>query len=80
MSLILVGLARENSVRVPRKMIRPFGDTTLFDIYIDKLKTISQMKSPFSRVIIGVNKNDETLYNKSKESGLEIIVDIIEKG
>jgi len=72
-SIILVGLARENSVRVPHKMIRPFGDTTLFDIYIDKLKTISQMNNPFSRVVIGINKNDKTLYSKSKEVGLEII-------
>jgi hypothetical protein len=33
--LILVGMGRENSVRVPQKMIRKFGNTTLFDIYLN---------------------------------------------
>lgn len=73
MSLILVALARENSTRVQQKMTRPFGDTTLFNLYIDKLKTISQMDNPFSRIIIGVNQNDKILYGISKKSGLEVI-------
>ena len=72
--MILVGMARENSTRVQQKMTRPFGDTTLFDIYINKLGIISKMNNPFSRVVIGVNKKDETLYNISKTSGLEIMV------
>ncbi|MBE3094959.1 MAG: hypothetical protein IMZ52_07990 [Actinobacteria bacterium] len=73
MSIILVGMARENSTRVQQKMTRPFGDTTLFNLYIDKLKVMSQMDNPFSRVVIGVNKNDKTIYGISKKSGLEVI-------
>lgn len=73
MSLILVGFARENSTRVPQKMIRPFGDTTLFDLYINKFKTISSISNPFSRIVIGINKNDTVLYDKTKQSDLEII-------
>ena len=29
MNLLLLGFARENSVRVKKKLIRPFADTTL---------------------------------------------------
>lgn len=71
--LILVGFARENSTRVPQKMTRPFGNTTLFDLYINKFKDISKISNPFSKIVMGINKNDKILYDKTKESGLDII-------
>lgn len=74
MKLLLLGAARENSVRVPIKMIKPFGDTSLFEIYLDKFKTISEMDNPFNRVVMGVNKEHKTIYNLAKESGVEILL------
>jgi len=74
--LMLLGLAREGSVRVEDKMLRPFGDTTLFKIYLDKLVKISKMEnSPFSRVVLALNKNDKRLWSiaKKQNSPLEIV-------
>jgi len=35
--ILIIVQARLNSQRVPRKMIRPFNDTTLFEIAIKKI-------------------------------------------
>lgn len=75
-NLILLGIAREGSKRLENKMLRPFGNTTLFNIYLDKLVKISRMKdSPFSKVVLALNKNDKRLWQiaKKQSSPLEII-------
>jgi len=75
-NLILLGIAREGSQRIEDKMLRPFGNTTLFKIYLDKLVKISRMKdSPFSRVVLAINKNDKRLWRiaKKQNSPLELI-------
>jgi len=66
--LLLVGAARENSFRTPKKMIRLFGDTSLFEIFIKKLDKISKMDNPFSNIIVAVNRNDKTLWDISKKA------------
>jgi CMP-N-acetylneuraminic acid synthetase len=72
--ILLIGCARENSSRVPKKMIRPIGDTCLFEIYVKKLEEISRIKdSPFSDVILAVNRNDKTLWEIANKSSLKII-------
>lgn len=74
--IILLGMAREESTRIRDKMTRPFGDTSLFEIYLNKLIKISKMRnSPFSRVILALNKNDEILWSLSHNlpSPLEVI-------
>jgi len=73
MKLILVGAARENSFRLPHKMIRPFADTSLFEIYVRKLDYIAKNSKLFNRVIVAVNKNDKTLWDMaSKMENIEL--------
>lgn len=70
--LLLVGLAREHSTRLPNKMIRKFCGTSLFEIYINKLERIKEMKNPFTDIIIAVNRNDKTLWKIAKDSSLNV--------
>jgi len=65
--IILLGMAREESTRIPNKMTRPFGDTTLFDIYLGKLAELSMRRdSPFSRVVIALSRKDKVLWEKAE--------------
>ena len=43
-SIAIVIQARLNSQRVPKKMIRPFAGTTLFDLVLDKVGVASCIK------------------------------------
>ena len=43
--VLFICQARLESQRVPRKMIKPFADTTLMDILIDKIKQFATIKS-----------------------------------
>jgi len=64
--IILLGMAREESTRHPNKMLRPFGDTTLFDIHLDLLHQVATMEnSPFTRVILALNKKDKRLWERA---------------
>lgn len=64
--VLLVGMARQRSTRCVNKMTRPFADTTLFDIYLDKLDVVvNKLDNPFSKAIVAVNRNDEILWNKA---------------
>ena len=67
--------ARLNSQRVPQKMIRPFADTTLFDIILNKL--IRSQIIPRSNIFASVyepelqkiaDKKDLSIYLRSHES------------
>lgn len=39
-TIFLLGTARESSTRLKDKMLRPFAGTTLFEIYLEKLKAL----------------------------------------
>ena len=71
--ILLMGTAREKSTRIKNKMTRPFGDTSLYEIYLEKLESISGMKNPFTTVIMALNRNDKILWNKSKHSKIKIV-------
>lgn len=71
-SLLLLGYAREGSIRMKNKMIRSFGDTTLYDIYLHKLENIYNSNSPFSDVAIAISKSDKTIYKKTKNTCINI--------
>ena len=64
--ILLMGTAREESSRVQYKMTRPFGDSTLFEIFLDKFERIASRNTPFSNVIMCINKNDRVLWNMTK--------------
>jgi len=70
--LLLTGTAREGSTRTKNKMIRPFGNSTLFEIYLRKFEEISCLDHPFSNIIIAINKNDQILWDLSKQSSIKI--------
>jgi len=75
--LILLGLAREGSQRLENKMLRSFGNTTLFDIYVDKLEKIANMKdSPFSKVVLALSPKDKRLWKIAKEKCKKTIIEV----
>jgi len=51
--------------------MRPFADTTLYDIYLQKLEDMSR-SGTFSRVVVGVAQSDERMWARAQESGVEI--------
>ena len=71
--LLLLSSVRENSSRLPKKMIRPFGETSLFELLLGKFKEISNTTNPFDNIAISVNRNDKRLWHLATSSGLEII-------
>jgi len=71
--ILLIGTAREKSTRVSNKMIRPFGDTTLFEIYLKKLEQISTMPNPFNDIIMSISRADETLWEMCRDSKIKIV-------
>jgi CMP-N-acetylneuraminic acid synthetase len=71
--ILLLGYAREGSTRVKEKMIRSFGNTTLFDIYINKLMSINNFdKNLFSNITMAIGKSDKTLWDKTKQWDIPI--------
>jgi CMP-N-acetylneuraminic acid synthetase len=71
-NILLLGMAREKSTRVPYKMIRNFSETNLYKIYLRKLEMISKTKHPFSRIVMAISPTDKTLYKFSKKTNVEI--------
>lgn len=66
-NILLLGYAREGSTRVKNKMIQPFGNTTLFDLYMEKFYYIATNKEhPFSNIIVAIGESDRTLWKKAK--------------
>ena len=49
--ILFIVQARVNSERAPKKMIRPFAGTNLFDIALKKIK---QSKIPYLRRKVGI--------------------------
>jgi len=68
--LLITGTVRENSSRLPNKLTRKFGDTTLFDLYMQKLTEIKKA-TPFN-VVVGINPKDKTLWEISKKYSIEV--------
>ena len=73
--ILVIVQARLNSERVPQKMIKPFNDTTLVDIAIDKIlssKLIPKQNfylSVYDKELIDiVNSKGINLYERTKES------------
>lgn len=61
--------ARVNSVRLPRKMIRPFAGTTLLDIALDKLSKIRHAKKYFA-----ANEPEIlSVFSKYEDRGIKLI-------
>ena len=70
--ILLMGTARQNSTRVENKMTRPFGDTTLFKMYCQKLEAIKQQENPFDDIIIALNKSDKILCQQVKDYDVKV--------
>ena len=71
--IAIVVQARLNSERVPQKMIRPFNDTTLFGLVLDKLKASKHKLNVFASVcekeLVDIAfKKEVNLYMRSHES------------
>lgn len=71
--IILIGPVHEGSQRVKNKLTRPFADTTLFDIFLDKLEKVNEMKHPFSKIVVPICPSDKILWKRGKLSKLEIV-------
>ena len=71
--IAVVVQARLNSERVPQKMIRPFNDTTLFGLVLDKLKASKHDLNIFASVheeeLVDIAAEREiNIYKRSHES------------
>lgn len=71
--IAVVVQARLNSERVPQKMIRPFNDTTLFGLVLDKLKASKHDLNIFASVheeeLVHIAAEREiNIYKRSHES------------
>jgi CMP-N-acetylneuraminic acid synthetase len=66
--IVFIIQARLNSERVPQKMIRPFGDSNLFDIAIKKL--LKSKVLPKENIYVSVYEN--TLKDIAKDYGINI--------
>jgi len=63
--ILLLGYAREGSTRVKDKMIRPFGNTTLFDLYMKKFHNIQVNDNPFKEITMAISESDKQLWKKA---------------
>ena len=72
MKLFLLGTAREGSTRVKNKMTRPFGNTSLYGLYLRKFEELLNSRT-FSGVGMAINRNDKTLWKISENTKVPII-------
>jgi len=70
--ILLLGYAREGSTRVKDKMTRPFGDTTLFDLYMKRFTNINKMNNPFKEITMAISKIDKNLWELTKKYDIHI--------
>jgi len=71
MSILLLGHARENSTRTTDKMLRPFANTTLFNLYCYKFRELMK-NHKFSDVTMALYKDDKRLIDIAKKNGVPI--------
>ena len=72
-NILILGTARENSSRLKNKMTCPFGDSTLYDLYLKKLEELAEINKGKCKVAIAINRDDKILWNKTKNTSIEII-------
>src|SRR3990170_2088376 len=70
--LFLLGTAREGSTRVKDKMTKPFGNSSLYEIYLKKMEELLG-EGIFSGVGMAINKNDKTLWARSQNTSVPLI-------
>ena len=75
--ILFIVQARLESQRVPRKMVKPFANTTLMDILIEKVKESSIIPSDnfylsvYEKELIDIaKKHNVNYYERSRESAL----------
>lgn len=71
-NILLYGTAREGSTRVKNKMTRPFGNTTLFDLYMKLFEEVQKSNHLFSNIFMALNKNDKILWDKAQSYNVKI--------
>lgn len=71
--ITLLGMARQNSVRLPHKMLRSFGETTLFDIYMSILESVKCSNNPFKSIVIALSKTDKEMWDKAQSYQIPIV-------
>ncbi len=71
--LFLLNVEHESATRVPGKPLRPFGDTCLFDIYLDKFRALESGAEteghPFWYAGIALWPGDKRLVKKVDDAG-----------
>jgi len=73
MKLLLLGTAREKSTRIKHKMIRPFAESSLYQIYLSKFEAIVKTKHPFDNIGMAINRSEKTLWKLSRGTTVPII-------
>ncbi|GAG61149.1 unnamed protein product [marine sediment metagenome] len=69
-NILFVVPARINSTRLPRKIIKDFAGSTLFDIALENLKKVNNI--PHENIIIQVK--DEELVEKAEKHGFNVFL------
>ncbi len=71
-SILLLGTARESSTRCKDKMLRPFADTTLFDVYMEHLRRLNDT-GLFTSWGMAVARCDDTLWKMADDAPIPVI-------
>ncbi len=58
--ILLLGTAKQSSTRMPDKLTRPFGDTTLMELYVEKFRAL-QASEQFSEAVMAIPTTDTDL-------------------
>ena len=66
--VLLLGYARMGSHRLQNKMSRPFGNTTLFEMFMRKFDDVFRMENPFSTIVMAIYSGDLWLWKKANEA------------
>jgi CMP-N-acetylneuraminic acid synthetase len=72
MKLFLLGTAREGSTRVKNKMTRKFGDSSLYELYLEKFERLYSL-NVFDGVGMAINRNDTKIWAMSQGTNVPII-------
>jgi CMP-N-acetylneuraminic acid synthetase len=73
-NIFLLGTARESSTRLKDKMLRPFADTTLFELYLEKL-TALYASGGFAAWGVAIPRDDARLLKVAEREQVPIIVE-----
>jgi len=73
MRTLLLGQARENSTRCKSKMVKPFAETTLTDLYLKLLSTLKN-SNVWTDVKFAYHPGDTNISNIVKKYDIETII------